>query len=69
MATIAERRAALVQARDSGALRVSYPDGGAVEYRSVAEIERALAALDAEEATASGVTSSRQVRAYTSKGL
>jgi hypothetical protein len=48
MATAAERRArrdALTAQRSSGAARVSY-DGKSVDYRSLAEIDRAIEALD-----------------------
>ena len=50
MATIADlraRREALSTQRSSGVARVSY-DGKTVDYRSVAEIDRAIEALDRE---------------------
>ena len=71
MATIAEmkgRRDALTAQRSSGVARVSY-DGKSVEYRSVAEIDRALEALDREIAVAEGRRIVRQVRVTTAKGL
>jgi hypothetical protein len=71
MATIAElmaRREALTAQRSSGVARVSY-DGKSVEYRSVAEIDRALEALDREIASAEGRRIVRQVRVTTAKGL
>ena len=71
MATIAElkgRRDALTAQRSSGVARVSY-DGKSVEYRSVAEIDRALEALDREIAVAEGRSIVRQVRVTTAKGL
>ena len=71
MATIAElksRRGALSTQRSSGVARVSY-DGKTVEYRSVAEIDRAIEALDREIAAAEGRRIVRQVRVSTSKGL
>ena len=71
MATIAElksRREALTAQRSSGVARVSY-DGKTVEYRSVAEIDRAIEALDREIATAEGRRFVRQVRVTTDKGL
>jgi hypothetical protein len=71
MATIAElksRREALAAQRSSGVARVSY-DGKAVDYRSVAEIDRALEALDREIAAAEGRRIVRQVRVTTAKGL
>lgn len=71
MATITElraRREALASQRTSGVARVSY-DGKTVDYRSVAEIDRALEALDREIASAEGRRIVRQVRVITEKGL
>ena len=71
MATIAElktRREALAAARSSGVARVSY-DGKTVDYRSLAEIDRAIEVLDREIAAAEGRKIIRQVRVITSKGL
>jgi hypothetical protein len=71
MPTIAElrtRREALLAQRSSGVARVSY-DGKSVEYRSFAEIDRALEALEREIATAEGRRIVRQVRVTTAKGL
>ena len=72
MASIAElktRREALSAAqRSSGIARVSY-DGKTVDYRSVAEIDRAIEALDREIAAAEGRRIVRQVRVTTAKGL
>ena len=71
MPTITElraRRDALSAQRSSSVARVSY-DGKTVEYRSVAEIDRALEALDREIAAAEGRRIVRQVRVTTSKGL
>jgi len=48
--------------------RVSY-DGKTVEYRSVAEIDRAIEALDREIAVAEGRRIVRQLRVTTAKGL
>lgn len=62
------RRDALTAQRASGVARVSY-DGKSVDYRSVAEIDRALEALDREIATAEGRRMVRQVRVTTVKGL
>ena len=62
------RRDALSAQRSSGVARVSY-DGKTVDYRSVAEIDRALEALDREIAAAEGRRMVRQVRITTSKGL
>ena len=71
MATILDlrtRREALSAQRSSGVARVSY-DGKSVDYRSVAEIDRAIEALDREIATLEGRRIVRQVRITTSKGL
>jgi len=71
MATIADlkaRRDALSAQRSSGVARVSY-DGKTVEYRSVAEIDRAIDALDREIAVAEGRRIVRQLRVTTTKGL
>jgi len=62
------RREALTAQRSSGVARVSY-DGKTVDYRSVAEIDRAIEALDREIATAEGRPIVRQVRVTTTKGL
>jgi hypothetical protein len=62
------RRDTLSAQRASGVARVSY-DGKAVEYRSVAEIDRAIEALDREIAAAEGRRIVRQVRITTTKGL
>jgi hypothetical protein len=71
MSTIAELRArheALAVQRSSGVARVSY-DGKTVDYRSVAEIDRAIEALDREIAAAEGRRIVRHVRVMTTKGL
>ena len=71
MATIAELQAridALSAARSSGVARVSY-DGKTVEYRSIAEIDRAIEALDREIAMAEGRRVIRHLRVTTDKGL
>ena len=62
------RRDALAAQRSSGVARVSY-DGKTVDYRSVAEIDRAIEALDREIAAAEGRKIVRHVRITTSKGL
>ena len=71
MATLAEllaRKDALTAARSSGVARVSY-DGKTVEYRSIAEIDRAIEALDREIAMAEGRRVIRHLRVTTDKGL
>ena len=71
MSTPAElraRRDALSTQRSSGVARVSY-DGKTVDYRSVAEIDRAIEALDREIASAEGRRIVRHVRVTTVKGL
>ncbi len=71
MPTITElraRREALAAQRASGVARVSY-DGKTVEYRSLAEIDRAIEALERDIAAAEGRKIIRQVRVITTKGL
>jgi len=71
MTTISDlkiRREALSAQRSSGVARVSY-DGKTVDYRSIAEIDRAIEVLDREIAAAEGRKIIRQVRVITSKGL
>ena len=67
-ADLRARREALLAQRSSGVARVSY-DGKTVEYRNLAEIDRALEALEREIAAAEGRRIVRQVRVTTSKGL
>jgi hypothetical protein len=62
------RREVLSTQRASGVARVSY-DGKTVDYRSVAEIDRALEALDRDIAAAEGRRMVRHVRVTTAKGL
>ena len=68
LATLKLRREALTSQRASVVARVSY-DGKTVDYRSVAEIDRAIEALDREITTAEGRRIVRQVRVTTAKGL
>ncbi|AUJ63509.1 hypothetical protein B9057_03925 [Aestuarium zhoushanense] len=71
MATITDlraRREVLSAQRASGVARASY-DGKTVDYRSVAEIDRAIEALDREIAAAEGRKLIRQVRITATKGL
>ena len=62
------RREALSASRASGVARVSY-DGRTVDYRSLAEIEKAIEALDREIAAAEGRQIVRHVRVIATKGL
>ena len=62
------RRDALTSQRASGVARVSY-DGKTVDYRSVAEIDRAIEALDREIAVAEGRRMVRHIRVMATKGL
>lgn len=62
------RRETLLAQRASGVAKVSY-DGKTIDYRSVAEIDRALEGLDREIAAAEGRRMVRQVRVAATKGL
>ena len=64
LATLKLRHDALRSQRSSGVARVSY-DGKSVDYRSVAEIDRAIEALEREIALAEGRRMVRQVRITT----
>ena len=66
--TLKLRRESLTAQRASGVARVSY-DGKTVNYRSVAEIDRAIEALDREIAAAEGRRMVRHVRVTATKGL
>ena len=68
LVTLKLRREALTSQRASGVARVSY-DGKTVDYRSVAEIDRAIEALDREIAAAEGRKLIRQVLITATKGL
>ena len=68
LATLKLRRERLTAQRASGVARVSY-DGKTVDYRSVAEIDRAIEALDREIAAAEGRKLIRHVRVTATKGL
>ncbi len=68
IAELRSRRETLSTQRASGVARVSY-DGKTVEYRSLAEIDRAIEALDRDIAAAEGRKIIRQVRVITTKGL
>ena len=62
------RRETLSTQRSSGVARVRY-DGKTVDYRSLAEIDRAIEVLNREIAAAEGRRIIRQVRVITTKGL
>lgn len=62
------RRETLLAQRASGVAKVSY-DGKTIDYRSVADIDRALEGLDREIAAAAGRRMVRQVRVMATKGL
>jgi uncharacterized small protein (DUF1192 family) len=62
------RRDALSAKRSSGVAHVSY-DGKTLDFRSVAEIDPAIEALDREIAVLEGRRIVRHVRIITSKGL
>ena len=68
LADMHAHRETLLAQRSSGVARVSY-DGKTVEYRSLAEIDRAIEALDREIAAVEGRRIVRQVRVTTAKGL
>ncbi|MDV7200201.1 hypothetical protein RYZ18_02550 [Roseovarius sp. 10] len=68
IATLRLRRDVLTSQRTSGVARVSY-DGKTVDYRSVAEIDRAIEALDREIAAAEGRRMVRHIRVMATKGL
>lgn len=68
VAELKSRREALSASRSSGVARVSY-DGRTVDYRSMAEIDRAIEALDREIAAAEGRMIIRHVRVTATKGL
>lgn len=52
---------ALEKALASGALRVSFPDGGTVEYRSVADLKQAL---DYAKATVNGTPTTQSFPSF-----
>ncbi len=62
------RRETLAVQRSSGVARVSY-DGKTVDYRSVAEIDRAIEALDRELAAAVRLLMVLHIRVMATKGL
>lgn len=63
------RLQALIKQRDSGVAKVSYA-GRTIEYRSFADIDRAIFKLEAEiKEAATGSTRKKRLRTYTSKAL
>lgn len=71
MATVAEltkMRADLFSARMAGAREFRDQNGESVVYKSDAEMAKAMAALDAEIAKASGAAAPRVLHFTTSKG-
>ena len=68
LGTLKLRRESLTTQRASGVARVSY-DGKTVDYRSIAEIDRAIEALEREIAVAEGRRMVRHVRVMATKGL
>lgn len=68
MATLEEQLAALKAARATGEKRVTY-NGKTVEYRDIAEIEQAIAAVEGELGAASATPRSRSAVGYFSRGF
>lgn len=69
MATYTEAQLqALKDALGSGALRVQFKDRE-ITYRSVQELEAAIATVDRELSTAAGTLPKRQIRIWTGKGI
>lgn len=60
--------AALKDQRSSGVAKVSY-GGRSVEYRSVADIDRAIAILGDEVSKITGQAKKKTLKTYASKGL
>lgn len=59
---------ALTAALASGELRVSY-EGHSVEYRSIADLERAIQIVRDGLLSDAGTPRSRMLRAYSNKGI
>lgn len=59
----------LKRAIASGVLTVDYPERGRVTYRSLAELQSALATVEAELGQASGVMPTRRVVFTSSSGF
>lgn len=58
----------LKEQRSSGVAKVSY-SGRTVEYRSLAEIDKAIFKIQEEINSTGGKKKSRQLKTYSSKGL
>ena len=72
MATQAENQArldALEAAIAQGALRVSFPDGRSVDYRTLDEMERIAGDLRRKIAAAGTTTPVNRINFYAAKGL
>lgn len=69
MATTAEQLAVLKRIRASGVVSLTRPDGGDVTYRSMAEVEQAIARLEGELATAAGTTPPRRLSVTLANGF
>ena len=69
---LAKKRVALVAARSSGELSVIFHSGGTrreVQYRTIKDIERAIAAIDRDLAGLDGRRPIRTFLPYIHKGL
>lgn len=69
LAQLQEYRDRLVDAKFSGALIVQDSSGEMIRYRSHSELAAALASLDAEIRTLTGVQRPSTIHVTTSKGL
>jgi len=72
MATVAEleaRRDALQRAKDTGTLKVSYPDGSAVTYRDDAQMAAAIRDLERRIESAKDGGGRGPIQVTTHKGV
>lgn len=69
MAFTTTQRDALKAALATGSLRVEYPDGGGVTYRSLSEMRQLLQMMDDDIAAAAGTPRVKQIRMRTSSGF
>lgn len=67
LAQLEAMREALIRARSSGVLTVRHENGRTVTYRSVDEINAALAGLENDIAEASGTPAKPLVRRYATR--